>query len=102
MLRAYQSPASGTHCGLQWAQIPNFASRYHSGASYSSSESHVGLYGPSPARFGIGDSMGTPSQLPPGMGSALGSPHADGLPAASSGFASRSEEHTSEPQSLRH
>ena len=26
MPRAYQSPCSGTHCGLQCAQIPNFAS----------------------------------------------------------------------------
>ena len=43
MLRAYQSPASGTHCGLQCAQMPNLASRYHSGASYCSRESQVGL-----------------------------------------------------------
>ena len=30
--RAYQSPCSGTHCAVQWAQMPNLASRNQSGA----------------------------------------------------------------------
>src|SRR5512135_2929602 len=34
MLRAYQSPASGSHCGPQWAHMPNLASRNHSGVWY--------------------------------------------------------------------
>src|ERR1700733_5292711 len=84
--RPYQSPASGTHCGLQWAQMPNLASRYHSGASYWRSESHVGWEGPSPARLGTGDSMGTPSHEPPGMGSAGGSPHSVGFQSLGSSF----------------
>jgi len=57
MFRAYQSPASGTHCGVQWHQMPNLASRYHSGASYCISESHVGLYGPSPLKPGMEKSL---------------------------------------------
>ena len=32
--RAYQSPCSGTHWALQCAQMPNFASRNHSGHPY--------------------------------------------------------------------
>src|ERR1039458_4911239 len=42
MKRPYQSPCSGWHCGPQWAQIPNFALRYHSGTSYCLSDSHEG------------------------------------------------------------
>ena len=42
MLRAYQSPSSGWHCGPQWAQMPNFASRNHSGIWYCLSDSQVG------------------------------------------------------------
>src|ERR1039457_4170825 len=42
MLRAYQSPYSGWHCGPQCAQMPNLASRYHSGVWYCWSDSHVG------------------------------------------------------------
>ncbi len=43
MLRAYQSPCSGTHCAVQCAQMPNFASRNHSGVRYwLFSESYVG------------------------------------------------------------
>src|SRR4051812_10289769 len=44
--RAYQSPCSGTHWAVQWAQMPNFASRNQSGAWYCLSESHVGWNGP--------------------------------------------------------
>ena len=36
MLRAYQSPAAGTHCAVQCAQIPNLASRNQSGTLYPS------------------------------------------------------------------
>src|ERR1700676_2637267 len=86
ILRAYQSPASGTHWGLQWAQMPNLASRYHSGASYCRSESHVGWYGPSPPRSEIGESMGTPSHEPLGIGKVGGSPHAVGFQAFASRF----------------
>src|ERR1035441_3607649 len=39
MLRAYQSPCSGTHCAVQCAQIPNLASRNQSGARYSRRDS---------------------------------------------------------------
>src|SRR6478736_7912654 len=42
MWRAYQSPCSGSHCGPQWAQMPNFAFRNHSGAWYCCSDSQVG------------------------------------------------------------
>src|SRR5512135_961446 len=47
MLRAYQSPCSGTHCGLQCAQIPNFASRNQSGQRYAFKDSQNGRNGPS-------------------------------------------------------
>ena len=80
MLRAYQSPASGTHCGLQCAQMPNLASRYHSGASYCRSESQFGAKGPVPARPGMGDCMGTPSQESGMPGSLGGAPHEVGFP----------------------
>src|SRR3954468_22682105 len=46
MLRAYQSPCSGTHCADQCAQMPNFASRNQLGARYCLSESQVGWNGP--------------------------------------------------------
>src|SRR5664279_4528482 len=46
MPRAYQSPSIGTACGPQWAQMPNFASRNHSGHSYCLSDSSVGWKGP--------------------------------------------------------
>src|SRR3569833_1360976 len=55
MLRAYQSPRSGTHCGLQCAQMPNLASRNHAGHSYASSDAQYGRNGPvgtSPAKNG--------------------------------------------------
>src|SRR3954471_7953260 len=42
IFRAYQSPCSGTHCGDQWAQIPNLASRNHSGHRYWASDCHDG------------------------------------------------------------
>src|SRR6478735_4340217 len=45
--RAYQSPCSGTHCGLQCAQIPNFASRNQSGQRYAFRDSQKGKNGPS-------------------------------------------------------
>src|ERR1700733_1152878 len=86
IFRAYQSPASGTHCGLQCAHMPNFASRYHSGVSYCSRESHVGWYGPVPARLGMEVVMGTPSHDPPGMGSSGGLPPSVGSHVASSSF----------------
>jgi hypothetical protein len=38
MLRAYQSPNSMADCGPQCAQMPNLASRYHSGIRYASSD----------------------------------------------------------------
>jgi hypothetical protein len=47
MFRAYQSPCSGTHCGLQCAQIPNFASRNQSGQRYDFKDSQNGRNGPS-------------------------------------------------------
>src|SRR6185437_11136496 len=47
MFRAYQSPCSGTHCGLQCAQIPNFASRNQSGQRYDFKDSQNGKNGPS-------------------------------------------------------
>src|SRR5438046_10611141 len=46
MLRAYQSPASGADCGPQCAQMPNLASRNHSGTWYFSSEPRVPSKGP--------------------------------------------------------
>ena len=46
MLRAYQSPCSGTHCAVQWFQMPNLASRNQSGVVQAVSDSHVGLNGP--------------------------------------------------------
>src|SRR5579872_2417930 len=46
MLRAYQSPYSGADCGPQCAQMPNFASRNHSGTRYDFSESRVASNGP--------------------------------------------------------
>src|ERR1035441_8287062 len=46
MLRAYQSPSSAADCGPQWAQIPNLASRNHSGTWYACSASRVPLKGP--------------------------------------------------------
>src|SRR5208282_3642107 len=46
MFRAYQSPCSGTHCGLQCAQMPNFASRNQSGQRYAFSDSQNGRNGP--------------------------------------------------------
>src|SRR5690349_175620 len=47
MLRAYQSPASGTHWAPQWAHSPNLASRNQSGVRYpAASESQLGLNGP--------------------------------------------------------
>ena len=42
MLRAYQSPNMGTLCGPQWLQMPNLASRNHSGALYWRRDSKVG------------------------------------------------------------
>ena len=47
MFRAYQSPCSGTHCGLQCAQIPNFASRNQFGQRYAFRDSQNGRNGPS-------------------------------------------------------
>ena len=44
--RAYQSPSIGTDCGPQCAQMPNFASRNHSGHRYCLSDSIVGSNGP--------------------------------------------------------
>src|SRR6476620_7468620 len=46
MLRAYQSPASTADCGPQCAQIPNFASRNHSGIWYVRSDARVPSKGP--------------------------------------------------------
>src|SRR6185503_16007138 len=47
MLRAYQSPASGTHWADQCAQMPNLASRNQSGVLYCDfKDSHSGLNGP--------------------------------------------------------
>src|ERR1019366_149686 len=45
MLRAYQSPASAADCGPQCAQMPNFASRNHSGIWYCFSDSRVASNG---------------------------------------------------------
>src|ERR1035441_7573578 len=45
MLRAYQSPASAADCGPQWAQMPNLASRNHSGTWYCRSDSRVASKG---------------------------------------------------------
>ena len=52
MFRAYQSPRSGWHWGPQCAQMPNFASRNHSGTRYCISESQFGRKGP---RGTVGD-----------------------------------------------
>src|SRR5580698_2702975 len=41
MLRAYQSPASAADCGPQCAQMPNLASRNHSGTWYARNDSRV-------------------------------------------------------------
>src|SRR5512133_3199610 len=46
MLRAYQSPYSIADCGPQCAQMPNLASRYHSGTSHWRRDSRVPLNGP--------------------------------------------------------
>ena len=46
MFRAYQSPISGADCGPQCAQMPNLASRNHSGHWYCLSDSLVGWNGP--------------------------------------------------------
>src|SRR5437764_11327300 len=46
MLRAYQSPSSAADCGPQCAQMPNFASRNHSGTLYELSDSRVPVNGP--------------------------------------------------------
>src|ERR1044071_4322707 len=46
MFLAYQSPASGWHCGPQCAHMPNLASRNHSGVLKSCNDSQVGLNGP--------------------------------------------------------
>src|SRR5215469_10242044 len=79
MLRPYQSPFSATHCGLQCAQMPNLASWYHSGASYCCSDSHVGAYGPEPARPEIGACIGTPSHESTPPGNFGGFPHSVGF-----------------------
>ena len=55
MLRAYQSPCSGTHCALQWFQMPNLASRNQSGVVQATSDSHVGLNGPGAMWISEGD-----------------------------------------------
>src|SRR5690349_6723029 len=55
MLRPYQSPASGTHCGPQCAQIPNLASRNQSGTRWTAaSDCQLGaaLFAPCAARSG--------------------------------------------------
>src|SRR5260370_398470 len=47
IFRPYQSPCSGTHCADQCAQMPNFASRNHSGVLYCAfSECQLGSNGP--------------------------------------------------------
>jgi hypothetical protein len=46
MWRAYQSPAIGTDCGPQCAQMPSLASRNHSGHLYCLSDSNVAANGP--------------------------------------------------------
>ena len=46
IFRAYQSPCSGTHCGLQCAHMPNFASRNQFGHWYDLSDSQKGKKGP--------------------------------------------------------
>ena len=75
ILRAYQSPASGTHCGPQCAHMPNLASRYHSGASYARSDSHSALNGPSPASPGsAGDLQRDPVPRAGSGGPFTGSP----------------------------
>src|ERR1035438_8794811 len=45
MLRAYQSPSSAADCGPQCAQMPNLASRNHSGTWYCRSDSRVASKG---------------------------------------------------------
>src|SRR5215217_4399379 len=44
--RAYQSPASTADCGPQCAQMPNLASRNHSGIWYFRSDARVPSNGP--------------------------------------------------------
>src|SRR5438874_392272 len=44
--RAYQSPASTADCGPQCAQMPNLASRNHSGIWYLRSDARVPSNGP--------------------------------------------------------
>src|SRR5208282_3083810 len=46
MFRAYQSPSSMADCGPQCAQMPNLASRNHSGTSYLLSDVRVPSKGP--------------------------------------------------------
>src|SRR5512140_3740046 len=46
MPRAYPSPSIGTACGPQCAQMPNLASRNHSGQEYCLRDSSVGWNGP--------------------------------------------------------
>src|SRR5690349_12749985 len=43
---AYQSPASGWHCGPQCAHMPNLASRNQSGVVKFCNDSQVGANGP--------------------------------------------------------
>ena len=59
MWRAYQSPYSTADCGPQWAQMPNLASRYHSGICHSRSDERVALNGPGAiSRAGPADDNG--------------------------------------------
>jgi hypothetical protein len=46
MMRPYQSPNSGSHCGPQCAQMPNLALRNQSGVWYFSSDCQSGANGP--------------------------------------------------------
>ena len=46
MWRAYQSPYMGTDCGPQCDQMPNLASRYHSGQQNVRRLSRFGAKGP--------------------------------------------------------
>src|ERR1035438_872045 len=66
MLRAYQSPYSMADCGPQWAQIPNLASRYHSGTCHCLSDSRVPLKGPGAiSKLGWGASAACASNVTP-------------------------------------
>src|SRR5208337_2443318 len=47
IFRAYQSPYSMADCGPQCAQMPNLASRNHSGISYLLKDARVPSKGPS-------------------------------------------------------